>query len=114
MSIEKYIAEQKRKYDSVLSKSSRGQSAYQMAKMSIEHGGSSSAAAAALLLSLEHGRGFNVQDLIKFDSEYRAHAELIIAGCVPHELWPSNWMEEEGYEGKALMEQIRNKWGDPK
>ncbi|MBT43292.1 MAG: hypothetical protein CMF12_12280 [Idiomarina sp.] len=42
--LSKYLAEQKKQYLSVISESSRGQSAYQLAKVALEHSGSSSAA----------------------------------------------------------------------
>ena len=108
--LSKYLAEQRKQYLSVISESSRGQSAYQLANIALEHSGSSSAAAASLLLSLEYGKGFNLQDLVLFDSENRAHADLVITGCIAHELWPSAWMSEAGYDGKSLINEVRNKW----
>jgi hypothetical protein len=110
MTYEEYEQQEAAKRDAVLASSTRGKSAYHLASQAIEHSGSGSEAAAQLLLSMEYGTPFNVQNLYKLDSENRAHAEIAIAGCVAHELWPSRWMNDEGFDGSAVMQKLRDKW----
>jgi hypothetical protein len=110
MTYEKYEQEEAAKREAVLTNSTRGKSAYYLASQAIEHSGSGSETAARLLLSMEYGLPFNVQNLYKLDSTNRAHAEIAIAGCVAHELWPSRWMNDEGFDGSAVMQRLRDKW----
>lgn len=110
MTYEEYEQQEAAKRDAVLANSTRGKSAYHLASQAIEHSGSGSETAAQLLLSMEYGTPFNVQNLYKLDSENRAHAEIAIAGCVAHELWPSRWMNDEGFNGSEVMQQLRDKW----
>lgn len=110
MSYEKYLKEQIQKRNIVLAGSTRGKSAFHLAIQAIEHSGSGSETAARLLLSMEFGTPFNVQNLHKLDTENRAHAEVAIAGCVAHELWPSRWMTDEGFDGSDIMKQLKTKW----
>ena len=109
MDYEEYAIKQAAKYQAVLSSSTRGKSAHHLATQAIEHSGGGSETAARLLLSMEYGTPFNMQNLCKLDSENRAHAEIAIAGCVAHELWPSRWMNDEGFDGD-IMKQLRAKW----
>jgi hypothetical protein len=109
MTYEEYAKREAAKYQAVLSSSTRGQSAYHLATQAIEHSGGGAETAARLLLSMEYGSPFNMQNIYKFDSENRAHAEVAIAGCVAHELWPSRWMNDEGFDGD-IMKQLRDKW----
>lgn len=110
MTFQQYEQREAAKRAEVLSTSSRGKSAYHLASQAIEHSGSGSETAASLLLSMEHGTPFNMQNLYKLDAENRAHAEIAIAGCVAHELWPSMWMNEEGFDGTDIMQKLRDKW----
>lgn len=110
MTYEEYERQEAAKRAAVLNTSTRGKSAFHLASQAVEHSGSGSEVAARLLLSMEYGFPFNVQDLYKLDSENRAHAEIAIAGCVAHELWPSRWMNEEGFDGNGVMQQLRDKW----
>lgn len=108
--IDKYEAREREKGAAILQSSSRGKSAFALASMALEHCGSGAETAARLLLSMEYGHPFNVQNLYRFDTENRAHAEVAIAGCVAHELWPSGWMDAEGFDGAGIMQQLRDKW----
>lgn len=112
MTFDKYEKREAEKRAKVLASSTRGKSAHHLASMAIEHSGSGAVVAAQLLLSMEYGHPFNVQNLYKLDSENRAHAEVAIAGCVAHELWPSRWMNDEGFDGD-IMKQLRDKWQTP-
>lgn len=110
MNYDDYEKEEAAKRAVVLESSTRGKSAFHLASQAIEHSGSGSEVAARLLLSMEYGLPFNVQNLYKLDSTNRAHAEIAIAGCVAHELWPSRWMDEEGFDGGEIMQQLHDKW----
>ena len=110
MSLEKYLAKQRNLYSNTFAESNRALSAYHLAVMSLEHGSSSAATAASLLLSLEDGSKFNLQNLIKFDTVNRAHADLVILGCIAHDYSPSKWMTDAGYDGNELMDKLRQKW----
>lgn len=112
MKYEDYEKREAEKRTTVLASSTRGQSAHHLACMAVEHCGSGAEVAARLLLSMEYGHPFNIQNLYKLDSENRAHAEIAIAGCVAHELWPSRWMNDEGFDGD-IMKQLRKKWQKP-
>ena len=101
---------QKEERAAVLETSTRAESAYILARMAIDHSGSASEAAARLLLSLEYGQLFNLQQLLRFDTKNRAHAEIVIAGAVAHEMWPSQWMSDIDHDGAGIMQQVRNKW----
>ena len=107
---EKYMQYMEAKRSSILNASSRGESAYILAKLALDHGSSSAEAAASLLLSMEHGRDFDFKKLLSFDTENRAHADLVMAGYKPHELWPSKWMDDAGYHGVDVMDTVRDKW----
>lgn len=109
MTYEEYEKKEQAKRTAVLESSTRGASAFHLASMAIEHSSSGAEAAARLLLSMEYGQPFNVQELYRLDSTNRAHAEIAIAGCVAHELWPSRWMNDEGFDGD-IMKQLRDKW----
>ncbi len=93
-----------------MNKSNRAHSAKALAEMAIEHSGGGSEAAAKLLLSMENETSFDFQLLLKFDTTNRAHADLVMMGYKPHELWPSIWMEEAGLNGKELMSLLKAKW----
>lgn len=110
MSIDEYMEKEKENREAVLGLSDRGQSAFALAVMALEHGSSSAEAAARLLLSLEDGELFNLQTLVKFDSKNRAHADVVILGCQAHEYWPSQWMVDGGVDGVGIMERLREKW----
>lgn len=110
MTLEQYAQREAEKYEEVLATSTRGKSAYHLASQAIEHSGSGSEAAARLLLSMEYGAPCNMQNIHKLDATNRAHAEVAIAGCVAHQLWPSGWMNEEGFDGSGIMQQLRDKW----
>lgn len=111
VSIEEVMAEQASKRASVMNSSSRAQSALALAEMALKHGGDGSHAAAQLLLAMEHGKAFDFRLLLKFDSENRAHADLVLMGYQSHHLWPSKWMDEIGATGEQIMRDISDKWG---
>lgn len=102
------VKEQKR--EKVLLGNCRGTAAHQLALMAIEHSSSSAEAAASLLLGMEHGSDFNFQLLLKFDAENRALADLVMLGYKPHEIWPSKWISEAGFDGESIMQSLREKW----
>lgn len=110
MSIEKYLAEEKSRYDAVMKQSTRGQSAYHLITMALQHGGSSSRVAAKLLLSLEQGGDFNLQELVLLDSTNRGHADLLILSCEAHNFKPSRWITEEGHDGNLLIGKLKDRW----
>lgn len=110
VTIEKILARQVAERNAVMESSNRGKSAHALATMALEHGSSSAHAAASLLLAMEHGKPFDFESLLSFDSTNRAHADLIMLGYKPHELWPSKWMNEEGYHGVDIMDALRDKW----
>jgi hypothetical protein len=110
MTLEQYAQREAAKREEVLETSNRGKSAYYLATQAIENSGSGSEAAAKLLLSMEYGTPFNMQNIYKLDTTNRAHAEIAIAGCVAHELWPSGWMNAEGFDGNDIMQKLRDKW----
>jgi len=109
MSIEEYLAGERSKYESVMKQSTRGQSVYHLISMAIEHGGSGSRVAASLILALEHGTPFKLQELVLLDPVNRAHADLVIASCKPSDFTPSEWLNEEGYDGKSLLDKLQGK-----
>lgn len=104
------IAAEKAKYDEVFESSTRGKSAYILSLMALEHGSGGALAAAKLLLSMEHEQPFDFTLLLKFDSTNRAHADVILKGYRPCEIWPSKWMDEEGLNGAELLEALAEKW----
>ena len=112
VTIEEIMARQEAEREGVLSNSDRGKSAYALASMALEHGSSSAHAAASLLIAMEDGKAFDFKCLLTFDSENRAHADLVMLGYKPHELWPSEWMNEAGYHGIDIMDSLRDKWAD--
>ena len=93
----------------VMNKSNRANSALALAEMALEHSGGSSEAAAKLLLSMEDEIAFDFRLLLTFDSTNRAHADIVMMGYRPHELWPSAWMEEAGLNGKEVMSLLKSK-----
>ena len=110
ITIEEVMAEDAAKRAGVLDSSNRAQSALVLADMALQHGGDGSHAAAKLLLAMEHGKAFDFRLLLKFDSENRAHADLVIMGYQSHHLWPSKWMDEIGANGEQIMRDIFEKW----
>ena len=108
--LEDYVQKMEAKRLEILKNSNRGKSAYVLACIALEHGSSSAEAAASLLLSMEDGKEFDFKKLLSFDTENRAHADLVIMGYKPHELWPSKWMSEAGYHGTDVIDTVRDKW----
>lgn len=84
----------------------RAKSAQHLAKLALSGEGSGSAAAARLLLSLQFNEPFNLQDLIRLDSVNRAHAETVILGIEPSDIWPAAWFEN----GSDILNQIKAEW----
>ncbi|WP_422139678.1 hypothetical protein [Endozoicomonas sp. ALC020] len=109
--LEHYIKKAQAKRSSILNTSDRGKSAYALASMALEHGSASAEAAASLLLAMEYGKAFDFVKLLSFDTENRAHADLVLMGYQPHHLWPSAWMDEAGYHGQDVMDTLLDKWG---
>lgn len=110
VSMEEILADQEAKRAEVMNKSNRSHSALALADMALEHHGDGSHAAARLLLAMEYGTGFDFRLLLKFDSTNRAHADLVMLGYKPHELWPSKWMDDIGKNGEKIMQQLADKW----
>ena len=110
VTIEEIIKQQEQQRLDVLNNSDRGQSAYALATMALEHMGGGAEAAAQLLLAMEYGKSFDFTLLLKFDSTNRAHADLVMQGYKAHELWPSKWMDAAGYHGIDIMDTLRDKW----
>lgn len=104
------LAKQQADYDKAALNSTRGQSALALAEMALEHGSGSAKAAAELLLSMEFESSFNFMELLTFDSTNRAHADVVMKGYRPCELWPSKWMDEEGQDGQAIINKLAAKW----
>jgi hypothetical protein len=104
------LANEGKKYSCEFKSGTRGQAAYHLVRMALEHDGSSSKVAATLLLSLERGSGFNLQNLVLFDPENRAYADLAITSCAANDFQPSEWLTEEGHDGNMLIKKVRDKW----
>jgi len=114
IALKKITAQQEAMRTEVIDNSNRAQSAFALAEMALEHSGDGSYAAATLLLAMENGNPFDFQLLLKFDSTNRAHADLVIMGYKPHELWPSKWMDGIGKNGVHVMTSLAEKWENPK
>jgi|GEM_PF-2013585 len=111
ITIEEIMAQQEQDRADILENSDRGGSAWELASMALRYSGSGSEAAAKLLLAMEHGKPFNFELLLRFDSTNRAHADLVLMGYRPHELWPSKWMNDAGIDGAGVMRDLLEKWG---
>lgn len=93
--------------------SDKASSAYQLASVALDKSAYCSAAAAAaasLLLSLEDGKSFNLQDMIRFDTANRSHADALIISCAAFDYWPSKWLIEAGLDGDEIMKNLRAIW----
>jgi len=110
VSIEKIMKEQEKKRQDILKVYNRGTSANELALMALNHNGSGSECAAKLLISMEYGHSFDFQLLLSLDTKNRTHADIIMQGYKPHELWPSKWMDEQGLNGADIMRKIKFKW----
>lgn len=109
INVETLMAAQQNQRDQVI-KNYRGESAFALACLALEHDSGSAYAAASLLLAMENGKQFDFKCLLQFDIENRAHADLVMLGYKPHQLWPSIWMNELGYPGTNIMSTLRLKW----
>ncbi len=109
VTIEEEMAQQTAERDQVINNSNRGLSAYALAIMALEHS-SSAQPAASLLLSMEDGKPFDFRGLLSFNATNRAHADLVMLGYKPHELWPSQWMNEVSYNGIDIIDALCDKW----
>lgn len=110
ITIDAYIAKQRKLYDDTRTNSTRGSAALVLANMALQHDSDSAHAAASLLLSMESCKAFDFRLLLKFDPKHRAYADTVVQGYVPHEIWPSKWIDEEGGDGETLMRQLSDKW----
>jgi hypothetical protein len=88
----------------------KANSAYQLASVALDKSAYCSAAAASLLLSLEDGKSFNLQDMIHFDTANRSHADSLIISCAAFDYWPSKWLIEAGLDGEEIMKNLRATW----
>jgi hypothetical protein len=109
--LEDMLLEQQQQRDLVLSNSSRGLSALALAKWALDEGGDAGLAAAALLLSMELEKAFDFRLLLKLDSTNRAHADLIMQGYKPHQLWPSQWIGEVGGDA-SLIKRVEEEYSN--
>ena len=116
---DKYIKEQKEKLHARMhtEKSNRGKSAHALASLALAslalaHVSTSAGAAASLLLAMQNGTRFDFKDLLSFDSENREHADVIISGYIPHDTYPSKWLDYAGYDGEEIIKSVWYKWGE--
>ncbi len=108
--LKRYLAKQEQKRQEILNSFSRGRAAYDLANLALEHTSRSAEAAARLLLSMELDQPFDFKFLLRFDAENRAKADLVMAGYQPHNLWPSGWIDKEGFDGFEIIARLREKW----
>lgn len=108
--ISNIVARQEAEYNEVKDNSNRGKSANALAALALAGRSSGCRAAARLLLAMEKGHSFDFRELLRLDSTNRAHAEVIMQGYKPHHLWPSRWMDEEGFDGSAIMQEVAENW----
>ena len=109
VTIQKVMAQQAQERQAVLDNNTRGTSAHTLAQVALEQHGSGAVCAAKLLLSMEYSEKFDFELLLSLDTKNRAHADLVMLGYKSHELWPSKWMEEEGFNGREIMAAVRQK-----
>ncbi len=109
--IQQIMAEQEQQRQNVLKGTTPEKAAVELAQMALKHNGSGSEAAAMLLLSMEFQRPFDFTLLLKLDPFNRAKADLMMTRYKAHDLWPSVWMEDAGYNGKEIMQKLNAKWG---
>ncbi len=80
--------------------------------MALEHGSSSAKSAAELLLALQLGKPFEMQHLLNFDTRNRAHADVLMQHYAPFNINVARWLNDAGYDGTSIIEQLREKWAN--
>jgi len=110
MTIKEIISREEKQRDDVMENSDRAYSAFALSRLAMEHDCDSSHAAARLLIAMERGEAFDFRLLLKFDSENRVHADLVIMGYCAHDLWPSRWLDGIGEDGSTIVKQLMDKW----
>jgi len=104
MTIQEIIGRQDEPRGTVMRSSDRALSALVLSRLALEHDCVGSYAAAILLIAMERGKTFDFRLLLKLDTENRAHADLVMRGYCAHDLWPSRWLNEIGYDGGGNSE----------